>query len=270
MMLGKKGQTFIIAALLISSILIGFTTVWIKTKYTKENQVVYDLQKEIEFEGKKVIDYGVFTSKDNVDEEMTNLTAFYIKANPDKNISTAYGNKDDGVTILRGASQAEITSCIAGTCISRFQVYIIKRSIHAGSAELENGFKLGDITFYPKPDESFYVVVVSSEGGETYGAGGGCEGGVSMGYKECVETDNIVKFKTCTGSNTWEDTICTSGTSPNVFSAECMDVRGEVHCRQCAIDAKECKSDTVRKECINGEWKESDCEYDSKCSNGIC
>ncbi|MBX4212550.1 hypothetical protein KW787_03805 [Candidatus Pacearchaeota archaeon] len=93
--MNKKGQFFLIAALVIVSILVGLAAVYTSTTTTKPNPVVYTLSNEISYEGSQVIDHGVFQalSKDEISKDIKNLTEYYSAVNPDKDIVVVYGNQ---------------------------------------------------------------------------------------------------------------------------------------------------------------------------------
>lgn len=60
----KRGQLFIVAALIVAGALYGLTTT-VNSVYTSPpNTAFYDLSKEIDFESKKVIDFGVYNERD--------------------------------------------------------------------------------------------------------------------------------------------------------------------------------------------------------------
>ncbi len=92
--MNKRGQFFLIAALVIVAILVGLGTVYTSVKTQKEDQSVYDLSSEINEEASFVLDNGVFyaTSPQQVSTNIENLTNFYAAANPGSNIIVVYGN----------------------------------------------------------------------------------------------------------------------------------------------------------------------------------
>jgi len=91
--MNKKGEIFLIATLIILSILIGLGAVYTSTKAPKEDIKVYDLTNEITYEASRVIDNGVFTGA-NIETNVKNLTDFYSKSNPDSNFAVVYGDKN--------------------------------------------------------------------------------------------------------------------------------------------------------------------------------
>jgi len=60
----KGGQFFLIAALIAAGVLFGLTNVINVAKGGASHEQFYDLSREIKFESKRVLDYGVFNEKD--------------------------------------------------------------------------------------------------------------------------------------------------------------------------------------------------------------
>ena len=58
----KRGQFFLIAAVVIIGLIIGLSVVYNSVKAPKEDSQVYDLSKEIDYESAQVIDHGTFNA----------------------------------------------------------------------------------------------------------------------------------------------------------------------------------------------------------------
>ena len=58
--MNKRGQIFLMAAILITSVVIGLSTIDTEAEVMSPNEAFYDLSGEIGFETKRVLDYGVF------------------------------------------------------------------------------------------------------------------------------------------------------------------------------------------------------------------
>lgn len=93
----RRGQFFLIAALIITTILVGLATMYTSTKTQQQQEKVYDLSNEINFETNKVIDYGIFnaSSQTEISQKIETFTQIYSQANPDSDILIVYGNKGD-------------------------------------------------------------------------------------------------------------------------------------------------------------------------------
>ncbi len=72
----KRAQFFLVAALIISGIVLSLAAVYNSTKVQKEDTQFYDLSSEIGAESSKVIDYGVYNSADTT-KIIQNFTSVY-------------------------------------------------------------------------------------------------------------------------------------------------------------------------------------------------
>lgn len=91
--MGKKGQFFLIAAIIIAGVIITLGTVYVATKTTyQEKTKVYDLSGEIDFESNRVIDYGIFkgVSIDEKNKSLTEIMDYYQKSNPGVELTMIY------------------------------------------------------------------------------------------------------------------------------------------------------------------------------------
>ncbi|MBS3089596.1 hypothetical protein J4461_01805 [Candidatus Pacearchaeota archaeon] len=93
----KKGQIFLIAALIISGITIGFGTIYNEASVERQDAAVYDLSTELRSELQQVYDNGVINSKDEdkIQEDITKLALYYSEQNPDSNFEIFFGNETD-------------------------------------------------------------------------------------------------------------------------------------------------------------------------------
>ena len=92
--MNKRAQYFLIAALILSGIILTFGKIYVSSKIEKEDVKVYDLSKEIEYESSQVIDNGIFEQKSQgeVKDDLKNLTAYYSELHPDSDIDVVFGN----------------------------------------------------------------------------------------------------------------------------------------------------------------------------------
>jgi len=93
--MNKKGQFFLIAAVIIIAVIVSIVTI---TNYTHKKEVVrlYDLGEELGIESQQVLDYGTYSELN--EEEMTSLIENFITnyvnyIEEDKNIYFIFGNK---------------------------------------------------------------------------------------------------------------------------------------------------------------------------------
>ncbi|MEK6856255.1 MAG: hypothetical protein AABX66_03805 [Nanoarchaeota archaeon] len=95
--MNKRAQFFIIAALILSGIILTLGRAYTSSKIEQDNLQVYDLSNEIQYETSQVIDNGIFNQETLADikQDIENLTAYYSSLNPDSNILILYGNSSD-------------------------------------------------------------------------------------------------------------------------------------------------------------------------------
>lgn len=164
--MNKKGQVFLIATLIILSILIGLGAVYTTTKTSKEETKVYDLTNEINYEAGRVIDNGVFTGA-NVGVNINNLTEFYARTNPDSDFAIVYGNQ----TSLKEVSYIKIQTVSSSLLTSTHQSYsrdIISKPLAPIDNKIIISFKNNTYTFDLKEGQSFYLVVKKETANEEF------------------------------------------------------------------------------------------------------
>ncbi len=95
--MNKKAQFFLIAALIISGIILGLSQTFTSSNVEPTETLAYDLSNEVYYEASQVIDNGVFNSKseEEINKQLSNLTEYYSKINPDSDISIVYGNPEN-------------------------------------------------------------------------------------------------------------------------------------------------------------------------------
>ena len=93
-MLNKRGQFYLIAAIIIVGVLFGLTAIYNSASSQKEDSKVYDLSKEVDFESARVIDSGIFYGRNQseINDYLYRLIEYYGKTNPPSNIVLLYGN----------------------------------------------------------------------------------------------------------------------------------------------------------------------------------
>lgn len=94
-MFNKRGQFFLLAAVILSVILVSLSTTVNYATVNKEPDKFYDLSYEIKQEGGEVINYGVYSSKEMnsvVKEYTDNVSQYLADMDPETEIYFIYGN----------------------------------------------------------------------------------------------------------------------------------------------------------------------------------
>jgi hypothetical protein len=95
--MNKRGQFYLVAALVIILIMLGVTEIYNKVTSTNESDKAESLVREIGFEASKIIDNGAFLSlpKSNITANLNSTLEIYALNNPDTEIAFVYGNSSE-------------------------------------------------------------------------------------------------------------------------------------------------------------------------------
>ncbi|MCU0642309.1 MAG: hypothetical protein MUF61_01890 [archaeon] len=174
--MNKRGQFFLIAALVIIGIVLGMSTVYVSTRMAlKADNSVYDLSEEIDYESNQVIGYGVVKSlpSKTIGDALTNLSKYYSATNPDKDLVIVYGNEDEINGLFYEEESTNLPALSTGGSDVR-EVNFYRRSVPAtGSINSTTGkiqidFGRGNrYEFDLNPGENFYIVLKKKVQNET-------------------------------------------------------------------------------------------------------
>lgn len=91
----KRGQFFLIAALITAGLLFGLTAVINSAQSRAEDRGFYDLSREIDFETKRVLDYGTYYTQDvNTEQLMQGFLTQYADYIAQEKVIFLFGNRD--------------------------------------------------------------------------------------------------------------------------------------------------------------------------------
>lgn len=175
--MNKRGQFYLIAALVVVGLIAGLATVYNSAKSLSEDIAVYDLSEEIIFEGSQVLASGVFNAQedDQIVQNVENLTEYYAKTNPNSELIVIYGDTNElhyiiynntvaGTISIQGSSGETSELIIPGRLEKR------KGTITPGqdhSVEI----RLGPNAMYNfdvKPGKQFYIILRKEKQDETF------------------------------------------------------------------------------------------------------
>jgi len=174
--MNKRGQFYLIAAVVIIAIIIGFVTV---SNYSKENveyTTIYGLEEGLEIESAKVLDYGIYNGLDEVN--LTNLLRGFTEAYAEyaelEKVFFIFGNSENITVAGYSELEEEILVDLGGETPSvlKFEKKAYTREEFAGE-EIEitrviitlQGI---EYVFDLKPGENFYFILVVNLKGEQY------------------------------------------------------------------------------------------------------
>lgn len=141
----KRGQFYLIAALVIASILVGFVTL---SNYSDRRTFVRvdNLKEELEIESGRVLDYGIL----NNDYQIENFTKnFSDYAGEDVDIYYIVGNETSLSAYKHNSSGQTLTTAI-------------------NNGKVKVTIEGDDYEFNINPGENFYFIIIQKIGGEKY------------------------------------------------------------------------------------------------------
>jgi len=166
----KRGQFYIIAAVIIIFVIIGFLAIKNYALPRKENIKIYDLADELKLETGSVYDYGVY-NKSDTNALMKNWTdAYYDYSKTYGNVENwvfIYGSREN-MTALLFTTQESGSVCInfgGGTCVILEKTIPGKGNIIGEEGTIEITFDPQNFTytFDLKQGENFFFIIKTSE-----------------------------------------------------------------------------------------------------------
>ena len=170
--MNKRGQFFLIAAVVISILVIGAGTIYISTLSSPEETRIYDLSSEIDYEASQVIDSGVLDGKEHGEilVDIKALTTSCAKINPNEDLAIYYGNAADGVNVIiyNVVDQGGVGFSLGGGTLD---LDLTRREVLEGSATPDDGkvkISFGEFsqTFILTEGQNFFIVVKKERGDE--------------------------------------------------------------------------------------------------------
>lgn len=167
----KRGQFYLIAAIVIVTIIISLGVVYNRVHVTAEESKIYDLSEEINFEAAQIIDNGVLTgSLSNVSSRIENLTDAYSKSNPNQDFFLVFGDGETGElsVLYYNKSKTGSIGISAGGSIFDQELDLIRKGrfkSESGLVEIEISDEVSR-QFNLKPGQNFYILITKSKEGE--------------------------------------------------------------------------------------------------------
>jgi len=172
--MNKKGQFYLVAAIIIVMAISGIASVKTYSSVKSEPRKILDIGSELKEEGSRIVDYGIYTSDDlmvllnQFDEE---FAPYFLKKTEQTNIVFIYGNKNELYSVqynneLTGAVFASIGG-VAPTWGA--STVIVDRTLLDSSGESVIVKILGkEFEFDLKNNEMFYFIITQEKEGEIY------------------------------------------------------------------------------------------------------
>lgn len=175
--MNKKGQFYLIAAIIIVLTISGINSIRTYAIVTEEPKNIQDLGSELNVEGYKIVEYGIRERK-NLTILLNNFTEkdfaeYFLQKTDATDLVFIYGNKTDLYgTRYNNTITGTITANIgAGLSWNPANTFVERKKIDP-SEILEN--KVGvtvlnrSFNFTLQDNEMFYFIIVQEKGGEVY------------------------------------------------------------------------------------------------------
>ena len=149
--MNKRGQFYLLAALIIIGVIAGLTTVYNQVSVLKEDFTVYDLSSELNFEGAQVLASGVFNDRTDTEilDNLEFLMNHYSLKNPSNELIGLYGNEETLYVIV----------------YRNMPTGSIRIDLGTGSPQIINptGGTHGVIETFDRPDEEIIILQIEDE-----------------------------------------------------------------------------------------------------------
>ena len=183
--MNKRGQVFLMAAVIISGIILGISSIDNSVDIGSSNEAFYDLSEEVGFETKKVLDYGVYKNESIGDLLSGDEGLFLDYKNylAKEQLALVVGNSSGVVVYYFKETSGSIgittgTTLAGGTVIvESMESYYTEVDLDSDGANINVKIKgeNGEEFSYPfelKEGENFFFVIVKNDDGERFVAKG--------------------------------------------------------------------------------------------------
>lgn len=169
----RKGQVFLMAAIILAGILLSLTRITNKGTAKDEPEAFYDLSEEIDFEVRKVLDYGVISGGQNTGVLASELINNYSEYIANEDVVFIYGNATNvsavyyqSLTNLNAISLGSIS--VPVNIVLASQTPVIVRPLDVVNFIATIKIKETEYNFNLKPGQNFYFVLIKEENGEKF------------------------------------------------------------------------------------------------------
>jgi len=171
----KKGQFYLIAAIIIVMIIVSLSTITNYITVSKKPEKFYDLSKELSEESSRVVEYGVYNEEDTA-ELIANFTRdYFVGYAAEKTDSTElvfiYGREGDiSATVYKKESSGGISITYGSSTITvpAGKKFIISSFGSGSGTEIEVELLGKDYNFNLNQGENFFFVIAKGSGEEKY------------------------------------------------------------------------------------------------------
>mgnify|MGYP001592509560 CR=1 FL=1 len=172
----KKGQFYLVAAILIVLAISGIASVKTYTTIKSEPRKIQDIGSELREETTRIVDYGVY-SKQNLTRLLNNFTdsefaPYFLKKTENTNIVFIYGDADELYSVQYTPEYTGTIYATLGGVVSEWQTigtYVNRTRITDDGDNLVTVTILNrNFDFEIKENEMFYFLITQEKDGEIY------------------------------------------------------------------------------------------------------
>lgn len=174
-MQNKRGQFFLIAAIIVVGLIIGFASAVNSVNVRNNNEAFYDLADQVGFEIDRVLDYGVYNQQDTL-ELAKNFLEDYTDNLALEQAVFIYGNLNE----VRALYFSEIEGSVGINTGTAINGVVTIRDWAGWESEVrrDNGkviININGVEYISelRPGENFYFIITKYEDGEIFVAKGG-------------------------------------------------------------------------------------------------
>ena len=179
-MKNKRGQFYIIAAIIIVTILIGSTSIVSYAKLSKKPRTIESLDKELNEEGSRIVSYGISNSRD-INVLLDNFTTsefapYFLEKTEGTNIIFVYGNASNLSAVKYNTKSTGTISANIGsgsptwtpTSIFAERIQVTPSDPLVVNVTLGSGIKREYEFKLRNDNEMFYFVIIQEKEGEVF------------------------------------------------------------------------------------------------------
>ena len=171
----KKGQFYIVAAIIIVLVLAGIASVKSYAIVSPEPRAIQDLGSELKEETSRVVDYGIYNAGEDLSLLLDNFTdteyaPYFLQKTSDTGIVFVYGNQTDLSAVQYDTESTGVISATLGTIIAGW----VPAGLYAERVSVTPTDPLNvtilnkTFEFDLQDNEMFYFVIIQEREGETY------------------------------------------------------------------------------------------------------
>jgi len=178
-MMNKRGQFYLVAAIIIVLVLAGISSVKTYAIVSPEPRAIKDLGSELQEETSRIVDYGIYNVKQDLNSLLNNFTntkfaPYFLQKTSETGIVFLYGNKTDLEAIRYNTTSTGVISATIGTLATEWnpvtdtfaeRIDIIPIE---GQEEIVVNITGKEFEFKLQDNQMFYFVIVQEKNGETY------------------------------------------------------------------------------------------------------